>query len=247
MSSQILIRLEGEFLPVATFEHATEKFRELLVALDQDLSGETTIEWGVASLENGSATLVVEPRFLSPGFEGNYHEMVALLMVGLSILRERAERPANFSDTVLRKLRELAVIRRNRLSSLSIGRRQTNTQDVVELEESLVAHIDVLLNRHVSVGSVEGVLKALSSVSANAYFTIRESVYDSTVRCYCDESKLLELAASFNRRIMVSGRIETDATGKPSSIRVTDTRVFPPNSELVSVKEIVGVYTPKNG
>jgi len=90
-------------------------------------------------------------------------------------------------------------------------------------------------------GTVEGRLEGLLAHRRRVFY-IWESLTNRRVECvFGDRIPLDEVLAAFGRRVSARGLIRTRRTGEKLSVEARELYVFPPEEELPTVDEVVGI------
>jgi len=96
-----------------------------------------------------------------------------------------------------------------------------------------------------SFGSVEGVLKAID-LSRKPVFRIYDLLTNKSVRCYFYSNSIEEFKDALEKRVSVSGLVKSREDGEKLSIEVEEIEIFPPEDELPTIQEIIGILGGKD-
>ncbi len=110
----------------------------------------------------------------------------------------------------------------------------------------MLANVDEIIGgKYMSFGSVEGVLKAID-LSRKPVFRIYDLLTNKSVRCYFSSNSIDEIKDALEKRVSVSGLVKSREDGEKLSIEVEEIEIFPPEDELPTIREIIGILGGKD-
>lgn len=137
------------------------------------------------------------------------------------------------------KLRDLALLADPETPKVKIG---NGAGAGIALSSRLVAHVEAVLAPELtSIGSVEGKLLGLI-IHGKSRFLIFDPLTGRQVICYFTGRVEWEsVLKAFGKRVAVTGFIRSRRSGEKVSIQVSRLHVFPPDEELPSSQEMLGI------
>ena len=235
------IRLElGGQVTLQRLVDAAKAWTGLLREVGRDVVGATerdAVRYVITEAKGGSLTLGVSPR---PGNENVSAE--AMLRIapavtsGIRLLEQSAERPENFTDVALQRLRELALLADPETPEVRVG-------NSVPLSRRLVQHVEkVLTPEFTSIGTVEGRLEGLI-IHGKSRFIMVDHLTKRQISCYFTKRVEWKLALKlFGTRVAATGRIRSRVSGEKMSIQVTHLQpLLQPEEELPSANDVLGI------
>jgi hypothetical protein len=227
-------------------EHNEVEYSRLLKVLDyfyafiEDLTtsvagDKNAIKWNV-NMKEGSI------RLLNAAYSDYEHahaipEIYTCIKSGINALGYEAVRPDKYTDSILKKLRRLASLKKD-----GINYKIKMDNDEVEIRSDiLINNINTVLSwKYEDYGSVEGKLQSISS-RGELKFILYECLTDKAVKCVFQEDLLAKAVQSFNKRIYVFGILRYNNTHDPVSIVVQELDVFPDDNDLPTFSEMKGI------
>lgn len=239
---QVGFRLAGEDVPVEKFIAVASKLTDLLKELETSVAGEQGVEWQIANLQVGSASLSMRPRLTSLTGRAKANAVIGAALEGLAAVEDAAHRPPYFTDQALRSAKSLVVVAKDESNALAVFGEAQGAHRQVAISKHLVAHVDELIGpKLVAIGALEGTLETLTIHGATT-FSIYDSITGSRLVCNCDR-KALDLAIRyFGQRVSVSGEVNYDSQGAATSIKVDAIQAFP-TGPLPQAKDIRGLFS----
>lgn len=205
----ISFTVDGD-IDFATFATAVDGLKDLTNSLAKDLVPHAEVEWELAGLEFGSATVAL--RASSPTRAANRRLSRAYREIGHAIA---ADRPLRFSAGVRRAAQRLAGLsNRPHVSAVRfVSQGQTTT--VSEMGRTAASSI----NPSVTVGSVTGVVEAISR-RGDLHLTLIDDVFSSRVSLHLQKGQEELGRNAWDQHVSVTGIISEDpGTGRPAEVR----------------------------
>ena len=235
-------QLEGQ-VTLQRLGHAVDAWTDFLREVGRDVAGAVgrdAVRYVVTEAKGGSFTLAVRPQVAKRTVPAAVIPRIAKTVTsGIRTLERGARRPKHFSDIALLKLRDLALLASPETPKVKIG----NGAGVsVALSSRLVAHVEAVLAPELtSIGTVEGKLEGLIT-HGNSRFLIFDPLTGRQVTCYFGGRVEWEVVLkAFGKRVAATGFIRSRRSGEKVSIQVSRLHVFPPDKELPSPNEMLGV------
>jgi hypothetical protein len=217
-STPLTLVIEGETISPSDFGEVVREFAELLNDIDTELSPgpRPSLQWRIVGLSHSSPAqvdLLGEPTEGAPdiGLPLAQH-----CVGGFYLIEHEGTRPEAFSDDALERLRRIAALSGNGISTIRVEApsiRQTAT-----ITKLTFANIDVVLTQGYSVGGIEGQLDGIN-IHAQPFFTVYDEVSGRAVRCYFALSDLERILDAMGTKVAVHGQLRRDPAGRPSQMR----------------------------
>lgn len=238
---QVGFHLSGDDVVVGKFIAVASELTALLRELEASVTGQQGVEWEIAAMSVGSASLAMRPHLPSPAAETNANAVIGAVLEGLATVEDAARRPPHFTDKALRSAKALAVAAKDNTNALAVFGEAQGPHREVAVSSRLVAHVDELIGGgSVAIGALEGTLEALTIHDATT-FSIYETVGGRRVMCKCDRNTLNLAIRYLGERVAVSGEVSYNAQGDPTSIKVDSVRAFRTGT-LPQAKDIRGLF-----
>jgi hypothetical protein len=250
---KLSLSIDGD-ISIEAFGEAIESFMRLLHEVDTAVSGGRSVRWKLADLRRASPavlTWIGEPRRADKR-ELPLGDLTAVvgerILSGVDTLERGAGRPPDFSDDALDASKRLAHLRaRGRITRLVISAENSDRaigRRGLEVTERVAATVDEIIGpKYTATGSVEGKLQTISS-HGRLFFNVYDSIWGGRVRCEFPEALTPQALNAFDRRVLVTGIVSTDAAGHPRVVKVEAIRELPERAELPqSLKGIDPDYT----
>jgi len=243
--TSLTIDIDGSSLPFEKFLKAQEELAAILIEVDQKLCNRDRpcVSWVVSSIESGSVHLTIKGQPSDSVAENAIAEVLSTVKAGIRILEERPERPPFFSDKALTSAKHLArLISKDEqdehgISTIGIGLNSSKTN----ITHRLAENVDELIGANYrSLGSLEGVLRAID-LSKKPLFRIYDLLTNKSVICYFEPCLINKIKDALNKRVSVYGLIRSREDGKKISIKVEDMEIFPNETDLPSIEDIIGI------
>lgn len=240
---QIGFRLAGDDVAVEKFIAVASKLTVLLKEIEASVADGQDVEWRIADLRVGSASLAMTPHLQSPTTRADADAVIGIVLPGLAAVEDTPHRPPHFTDQALRSARSLVKVAKDESNALSIFGQANGESRQVPLSNRLVAHVDHLIGTaSVAVGSLEGMLEAVTIHNIVA-FSIYDNITNRRVECKCDRETLdLAITRFFGKRVSVSGIVSYNVQGDPTAIKVDDVQALG-NAHLPQAKDIRGLFS----
>ena len=239
----IRLYIDADDVSLPLLAESLSAFRNVLQEVDKSVAGghSGTLEWLVVSLKaGGSATIeaVAEPREAEAD---NGPTVIRACVTGFRILDQGPTAVESFTDEALEQLKRLATlvtgeVRGFRVTAPSLNETATITQRTVANIVSLAG-----LGWY-SIGSVEGRLETVS-IHGQPTFTIYDALTSRAVRCEFEPDFLRRALDSVGARVLVHGRLQRDARGRP--VRLRDIDAFRVLDAPSSIDVFIGLLKPE--
>jgi hypothetical protein len=232
----------GALVSFEAMGRAATSFGALLNRLTLEQSGaKPAVQWVVQRVDIGSLHFeadtidLVEDR----SFANKVREDVASATAnGLSRIELGEEPEEVFSPEVAELADVFLSLLQGDLAEMVIRNYQRETRLT---PEGAGRHEPRLESRRTSIGSVEGVVKAIS-LSNQPYFTVYRPTGGPGVRCYFESRELERVKNALLERVMVSGRLFRREDGMPYALRqISIFRVLGKPGELPQVDDLLGI------
>ena len=195
----------------------------------------------VTEAKGGSLTLGVRPQPCNENVSAEAMLRIATVVTsGIRLLEQSAERPENFTESALQRLRELALLADPETPEVRVGNSAGNS---VPLSRRLVQHVEkVLAPEFTSIGTVEGRLKGLI-IHGKSRFIIVDPLTERQISCYFTKRVEWKLALKlFGTRVAATGHIRSRVSGEKMSIQVTHLQpLLQPEEKLPSANDVLGI------
>jgi hypothetical protein len=240
--SSLSLHLYGQ-VTLQRLGEALDAWTDLLQEVGRDVAGASSrdaVRYVITEAKGGSLSLGVRPQ---PGKKSVpvavMPRIAKSLTAGIRSLEHRASRPKHFSDTALIKLRDLARLTSPETPSVMVS---NGVGAPIRLSSRLVEHVEaVLAPEFTSIGTVEGMLQGLITHGKNR-FLIFDPLSGRQVTCYfSDRIPWKDVHAAYGQRVAATGTIRARRGGEKVSIMVTRLYVFPPENELPSAADVLGI------
>lgn len=248
-AKRITISLETREIgrvPLESFQAALEDLSTILHEVELELSEHrrTKLSWDIAQLGLGSATIGLEPTSKE---DSDLADRTSQTVVrGLKQLSREQTRPELFNDTALERARHLAKISGDGVSRINLFSDLPGQQ--LYVTETIAINAQAILEHLEFVGSVEGGLELISGREGEAlYFRVKDVVSGAGVRCFFPEQMLEQALAWFRKRVLVSGVIQCDSSGKPRRIHVDNMELVPLMESLPQPDDVKGIMKDQTG
>jgi len=225
------------------FLAATRDFLDILRDVDRVVSGvdKGTLAWNVQTLEIGSLVAGFAPTRRDEKTADYSRTVTDSAFDGMRLLDSEPRVPENFSTA--------SVGRTSRLAR-RIGRGGVTGMKVVRLDDHRSAPITLVVADNAKaalsasssgIGSVMGRLEMIS-VHRRPYFNVYDARTRRAVRCDFDREKDLEqVKAALGRRVLTAGILQRNRVGQTVRVKLSRLEVIPPEDQLPSVDDIVGM------
>jgi hypothetical protein len=235
----LTLKIDGPRITADRFLKAVTAFVGLINDVSDTVTGEHgAFQWLVA-LESGSAVVHFKPEPRKASLDYALASMKAINS-GLSLVEVRAERPRYWSDTALRKAKDLAEVLDTDDGSVDhlsvkLDRRRLN------ITRKLSAHVsDLIGSDYKSLGTIEGRLRTVTE-AGGVHFVVQDPITHNSIRCYIEDEDVERYLSAFRKRVSVYGEIRYRKDGQPVSILVSEFRVLRESNELPRAKDVKGI------
>ena len=240
--TSLRLELEGQ-VTLQRLGDAVDAWTDFLREVGRDVAGRVgrdAVRYVITEAKGGSLTLGVRPQAAKKNVPAAMIPRIATTVTaGIRSLDRSAKRPRHFSDVALLKLRSLARLVDSETPQVKIG---NGTGSEITLSARLMANVETVLAPELtSIGTVEGRLEGLI-IHGKPRFLIFDPLTGRQVSCYfsgrIDWESVLRL---FGKRVAATGIIKSRRSGEKVSIQVTQLQPLPPDEELPSSAEVLGI------
>ena len=245
---------------VEDFLDQVRDYVDILRGVEEAVAGApgSAIVWRVVEASRSSPVMFgVEafPKHYATNIDQRTALVVGETARGLSALKSRAERPKFFTNDVMRKARKVAERVTNGIgrTKADFGPNLPSDELTQATAQNVIRNVDAALagplKPYQEIGSVEGYLTGveLDGFGRRVAY-VRERVTGETVKCVIPKSApqlAFDLSAKpigdvWRRiRVLVSGRIHYNGTGKIDRVEATDVQFLRTRAELPQIDEVI--------
>lgn len=239
-TTEIFVKIDGQVENVSpeSFFKVTKGMFEVMKEVDHAMSnGQASVQWEVTDLVKGSGAIMYGIVSIQPG-SSRAQNFRNTFLGGMRAIQERAsQRPANFTDKALRKIRGIISTLPEKENLVSIGSQGAP----LFLTMESVAQIDEWMeSKYVAVGSIEGVLKNVSS--HDKYLCAIYDKFERKIDCYFPEHLKTEVKLGLYERVAIRGLISYRVDGTPVSVKPTAIKLLRAQSELPPIRDLMGSW-----
>lgn len=236
----LTLRLQGasEYIPFDSFLEASQNSLEMLRDLDTTISGKygPTLRWFISNLELGSATVTITAESSLEDVDFG-PQVVKAFVDGLEHIEKEASLPAYFSDDTLESAKRLVRILDSDVARISVS----SETKLTVITQHVAANVNQIIGAQFdALGSVEGPLEMVT-LRGQPYFNVYDAITGRAVRCHFSREMLQEVKDALGRRVVVSGRVRSNPSGEPVSVRVEELRLLRAEEELPKTADIAGL------
>lgn len=219
----VILKVEGK-VSVADFRTVVDAFSDLMMTLTAETNADAAVDWIVADLKGGSATLIY--RGLYGNVEG---EQTVGIVVGkyTELARDASEgRIDHFSDPVRQAMRQLSSVVNGKIPRLTMGTPDEpdagRIEQPIEIVEAAPAGEGFPGPRPATRAAVKGRIMMLDQ-KRSLYFTLQEAYSYRYIRCYPGKDHRSHLAEYWDKKtwVIVEGTL-TRFGNTPTIQHITD-------------------------
>lgn len=242
----LIVEIDASELTLGRLDQLTHDISALIREVGGEVTGagRDAVQWVVEDIRRESPLrLELSPRPTRQDVpEHLVRQVAAVITQGITVIETKPERPDHFNDTALDRAKDLASRIGEDVHAVSFRSSNGVQGEPVRVTKRLAANVDEVIGPRLErFGSVEGRLEGLLTHSRRVFY-IWEASTGRRVECiFGDRIPVENVLAAFGRRVSVRGLIRTRKTGEKLSVEVGDLDVFPPEEELPTVDEIVGI------
>ena len=243
MPDSVSITLKGQSIGLSDLSDALVELATVLAEVDQQVTGQRSIDWKVVQLERSSATVGVAPVYRQDKVFDQRAQVIAACVEGLQALGETPNRPEHFSDRALVSAKRLARHVNGEIAEIVvIGAIENKPVTRVSFGSRMAAHVDEIIgvSGH-ATGALEGRLETITIHGQNA-FTIYDPLRRRGTRCVCDADTLDDIPGLLGHRVLVYGDIGYNKGGEPITIRVEQIQLLRSRDELPQPHDLRGIF-----
>jgi len=239
----LTIDLEGD-LPLEKFEKAVVAFFELIKEVTKEVLRENQqIRWTV-TVRAGSAVLNAIPHY-TEDLAAQAREILHAVPSGVKSIESGTEEiPKFFNREAVRAVKRLGSLQGLKPTDITAVKIRSGSEKAFVTPKSVVVADSLIGGQRQSYGSIEGKMQTITD-RGSFRFVIYDSLFDHRVDCFIDEGLIDKAVGSFRMRVRASGMVQYDGMGDPVSIKVDEIYAFRPNSDLPSVREMIGIFKKK--
>lgn len=205
----ITLSLQGD-VPIVDFASAMQHLSGLVSALSEEVAGPSLIEWEIARLQGGSATVALRGSAQDPA---DVDRIIRAYMVVGAALAE--DTPIPYSDEVIDHARALTAFINGKVKSVQFS---VNGQVATVTVPRSAVEGEPGHRRH-ALGVITGIVETLSG-RGSLTCTIYDPLFDKAVKCYIDINDKETLRKAWGQRVAITGDIERDTvSGRPTVVR----------------------------
>lgn len=235
----VRLEISGPKITAEKFTQSVRTFFELIRDVSTSVARKPgAIRW-IVSVEPGCIGLCATAESVN-GSPRLASQTVRTVKSGIADISKRAKRPRHFSDNALKKVFDLGNIvdlGEEGVDRVRVGIGKTWN----ELSPASVAYVDELLGvRSNAYGTIEGDLLALN-VKGRLKFSVYETLTGKPVTCFFPDEMFSEVVAAIRKRVSAYGMIRYKKNGEAKSIQMEELSVFPPEDELPSFSDMIGI------
>lgn len=232
--------LSGDDVSIEKFIAVASKLTALLRELETSVTDQHGLQWQIADLQIGSASLAMRPKLPGAASIASADAVIDAVLEGLATIEDAPRRPPHFSDEALRSASSLATAAKDANALVVFGEAR-GAQRRVTVSSQLVAHVKELVGAaSVAIGALEGRLEALT-IHDSIAFSIYDAATGRQVVCKCDRDSLDLAKQHFGERVSVSGELGYNAQGEATSIKVDMLRAM--TEDLPQAKDVRGLFS----
>lgn len=241
VTNSVKLSLEGDRIPWEAFASVSKNLHSILRSLDKELAGEETLEWVITKMSASSAEVEVAPTTTDPDAKNISSKVIETYVDGLSFIDGNAERPDFFTDSMLKKVKNVSNRIDGRIEGITLEGSADGTVESARVTQRVAANVDeVVGGRYTALGSVEGRLEVIS-IHRGIHANIYDRLTGKKIQCICDLDLLEELTDHIGNRLLVEGEVRYNKYGEPTSIDAKGYRVIRPREELPQPDQMVGL------
>jgi hypothetical protein len=236
---------ERDRISVSQLVHSVQNILWILEDLDASISQKKSgnIRWEVAMLSTNTPPVIgIEGFPVSIKRPDKTQDVYREVLNGIEMLSQKAERSSCYSDSVLTRLRRLA------LQSKSIGpltayssNGDAEKKKESKINESTLTNIEELIGvKYMGFGSVSGNLDVIS-VHKRHEFRIWDERTGKPVTCFFDPEMLDDVKAKLKQKVLVYGEISSNRRGEPISAMVKGIELKKLPHTLPTIEEMSGL------
>lgn len=229
----LTLTLNGD-VSLEDFANAMANFNKLVQGLTSELARNSSIEWVIESLQNGSATATIrgdtdQPDALEP-------IITAYSKVGNALKDQKIIPFPSVQEPAL----NLTKLLNGKITFILFG---TATEDIIIESHYKSGHPVKLIYAY---GRLKGIIQTLS-MRHGVHFTLYDTLFDRPISGYLKEEQRELVREYWGKKVYVSGKIcrEPD-TGKPLNIRDIS-EIAPVDGRPGGFRRAIGIIDLKKG
>lgn len=241
------LELEGQ-VTLQRLGEALDAWTDLLQEVGRDVAGAASrdaVRFVITEAKGGSLTLGVRPQPGRKSVPAAVMPRIAqTLTSGIRALEQTAKRPKHFTDAALVNLRDLARLTSPETPSVKVGNGRGSS---ITLSSRLVENVEAVLAPELeSIGTVEGKLEGMIT-HGKSRFLIFDPLTGRQVVCYFGgRIDWKSVHGAYGKRVAASGIIRSRRSGEKVSLVVNRLHVLPPDEELPSAADVLGILKAAN-
>ncbi len=238
-SRTLMLEIDGPRITANKFRKSINTFLDIIDEVVKDFSGSArSVRW-IVSVRPGSAVIILRAESASPRLPPNgVPVLLDIIHTGFDTIEKTSIRPPYFSDSALKKTKDLASIVDGEIDSIKV-RRDDKTSSVTSYTSANVSAL--FATGYKDWGSIEGQISEVSSRGVSHVY-VHDRLLKKHVRCHVTEDMLQEMAPYWGKRVSVTGYIRYYPGGEPKDVDVERFEVFPDPHILPGFKEVCGLF-----
>jgi hypothetical protein len=238
-------------VPFDAFAEMVGHFASILAELDAAATGQPTMRWLIKDLQIGSATVGLEAEPINPLFDRS-SSVVTQFTSGLSVVKDRHERPEGISDTAWAGYRAIVRVLHDGISEVSVAADEVEV--VLTSAVRLPDEADDLqaapteIGAQTALSTIEGPLEdVFGRDKKQPAFAIWDTLYGRRVRCEFPASLWDDVRAGLQERVRVHGLVTFDHLGRPDRVQVRSIQVLGHDRKFPRAATLLGLVPNLTG
>ena len=239
----ITLDFDAPVVSPETLKDAVCAFVDLLQEVSAEVSGPASkVQWKI-EVERGSHIFIARPvadRHTTRAGKA----AIRAITSGIRLLERGTDiTPPYFNERALKAAKSLATLSDGRKKRVTYLRIKSSGKPLDVTPRALQSVDKLLTGQHDLYGSIEGRLQTVSDRDGYFQFVVFDDLFDKGVNCFISDNKVGEDAiGAFRRRVIVSGIVQYDREGRPTSIKADSIRSFREPKELPTLDELHDIF-----
>lgn len=219
---KVTLELDGPKITSDKFVRAVNAFFGMVNDVSKQVSGKNSALSWVVSVESGSARINAMPEPTELSDWDTIPPILKAIEESTTSIESGSDIPRYFSDHGLERMRDLASIKDDGVSSIRLIVDNTT----VNISHYTTAHVDDILGeKSKALGTIEGKLQMITE-RGGFKFAIYDDLTDKRVECHVSPEKFEDIKNAFGKRVSVYGIVNYRESGIPNSVKVQEFRVL---------------------
>lgn len=236
--TDLTLEIDSDIAP-ERFMTAARAFFGYVQELSRAFAPEGDLPHWVVRVKEGSTLLAIDPTPAVPA------EVVNVILTrtakGIGAVAEGGIEESGLPEEALRHLRTLAELAEG-TKARPITMRVWVRKHPITISPAIARAVREDLRADYSdYGTIEGRLETIAESHGSLQFMLRDPMLRQKVRCYFPEELLLEVFATFRKRVEVAGVIHYRRNGVAMSIDAERIYGLPDDSELPTAEDVRGI------